>query len=49
MLLALALGTPGETVLLEDGRSPDGVPYWRDPQGTHHVPKRPLDEVLVRV
>ncbi len=49
ILLVLALGKPGETVVLEDGRSPDAVPYWRDPQGTHHVPKRQLEEVLVQV
>ena len=48
ILLVLALGTPGETVVLEDGRSPDDVPYWRDHQGVHHVPKRPLDQVLVQ-
>jgi nitroreductase len=46
ILLVLALGRPAETVVLEDG-SPEPVPYWRDPDGVHHVPKRPLEEVLV--
>lgn len=49
ILLVLALGTPSETVVLEEGRSPDAVPYWRDRQGVHHVPKRPLEEVLVQI
>ena len=49
ILLVLALGTPAETVVLEEGRSPDAVPYWRDRQGVHHVPKRQLEEVLVQI
>ncbi len=49
ILLVLALGSPGETVVLEEGTSPEAVPYWRDHQGVHHVPKRPLDEVLVQM
>lgn len=44
ILLVVALGKPGETVVLEDGR-PDECPYWRDADGVHHVPKRPLAEV----
>ena len=47
VLLVLALGYAKETVVLEDGTRPDERPYWRDPQGTHHVPKRSLNEVLV--
>jgi nitroreductase len=48
ILLVLALGRPAETVILEDGKSPDPVPYWRDSDQAHHVPKRPLDDLLVR-
>ncbi len=48
ILLVLALGRPAETVVLEEGKSPDQVPYWRDSQGVHHVPKRPLEELLVQ-
>jgi nitroreductase len=49
ILLVLALGRPAETVVLEMGKAPDDVPYWRDDQGVHHVPKRSLDEVLVEL
>ena len=49
ILLVLALGKPNETVVLEEGKSPDQVPYWRDSAGVHHVPKRPLEELLVRM
>jgi len=48
ILLVLALGRPKEMVVLEMGRSPDEVPYWRDADGVHHVPKRRLEELLVR-
>ena len=47
ILLVLALGKPGETVQIEEG-SPDERPYWRDQQGVHHVPKRPLSELRVQ-
>lgn len=47
ILLALALGTPAETVVLHDDTTPDERPYWRDEDGTHHVPKRGLKEVLL--
>lgn len=48
ILLVLALGKPAETVVLQTC-PPDGdIRYWRDSQGAHHVPKRPLDEIIVR-
>lgn len=47
IILLLALGRPGETVVLEDGHSPEDRPYWRDAAGVHHVPKLPLTRVLV--
>ena len=49
ILLVLALGRPKEKVVLEMDTSPDEVPYWRDADDVHHVPKRPLDELLVRL
>ena len=48
ILLVLALGRPKEKVVLEMDTSPDQVPYWRDAADVHHVPKRPLDELLVQ-
>lgn len=46
--LVVALGEPDETIVLETMKSPDQIDYWRDADGVHHVPKRPLDEILVR-
>ncbi len=46
ILLILALGKPAEKVILEDIKD-DDVKYWRDSNGRHHVPKRPLDELII--
>ena len=45
--LVLALGKPDEEVVLETIRPGGDVRYWRDDKGVHHVPKRPLDEIIV--
>jgi nitroreductase len=45
--MVVALGKPDETVVLEDGQLPEPRPYWRDAAGVHHVPKRPLSDLLV--
>jgi nitroreductase len=45
--LVIALGKPKETVIVETV-GPDGnIRYWRDDEGRHHVPKRPLDELIL--
>jgi len=48
ILLVVALGVPKESVVLETTAVPHDVAYWRDSAGVHHVPKRPLEEVLIR-
>ncbi|MCU7495491.1 MAG: nitroreductase family protein [Ignavibacteria bacterium] len=47
VLLVIALGRPRETVVLEELPPSGDIYYWRDPQGTHHVPKRSLDEIII--
>ena len=42
----LAFGRPAEKVVLEDMKDGD-FKYWRDNDGVHHVPKRPLDELVL--
>jgi len=47
ILLVLALGKPRETVVIETVNPAGDVGYWRDSEGIHHVPKRPLDDIIV--
>jgi nitroreductase len=47
ILLLLALGKPKETVRIEYVDAGSDIKYWRDEQGVHHVPKRPLNEIIL--
>ncbi|MGB3211037.1 MAG: nitroreductase family protein [Desulforhopalus sp.] len=47
--LVIALGKPRETVLIEECKDDDDIRYWRDENGAHHVPKRPLKSCLVDI
>jgi nitroreductase len=47
-LLILALGKPVENVIIEDIKDAD-VKYWRDKNKNHHVPKRSLNELIVKL
>lgn len=48
ILLVLALGKPKETVVLEEVNSSGDIKYWRDDEGKHHVPKRKLEEIIIK-
>ncbi len=47
ILLVLAMGEGKEKVQLETARPDGDIKYWRDSSGVHHVPKRPLDDIIV--
>ncbi|MGB2965456.1 MAG: nitroreductase family protein [Anaerolineales bacterium] len=47
ILLVLALGKPGERVVIEDINSEGDIQYWRDEYDIHHVPKRSLEELIL--
>jgi nitroreductase len=49
LLLVIALGRPKEEVRIEPMGAEGDVKYWRDAAGVHHVPKRGLAEVMVRM
>ncbi|MFC1826307.1 nitroreductase family protein [Thermodesulfobacteriota bacterium] len=47
ILLVVALGQPVEVVSLDEQESGGDIRYWRDADQVHHVPKRPLQEIIV--
>jgi len=48
ILLILALGRPKEKVVIDEAINGD-IKYWRDKEYVHHVPKRPLDELIINL
>lgn len=47
-LMVIALGVPGETVVMEPlAPGAESTDYWRDDAGVHHIPKRALEDVLL--
>jgi nitroreductase len=47
ILLVLAIGKPKEETVIETVGADGSIYYWRDAEGVHHVPKRPLPEIIV--
>jgi nitroreductase len=48
ILLTIALGKPNETVVLETVGEDGNTSYWRDSETVHHVPKRSLNEIILK-
>lgn len=48
ILMVIALGKPAETVVIDQIDDQDSIQYFRDEHGIHHVPKRVVDDVLLK-
>lgn len=48
ILLILAIGKPVENVIIDRMKDND-VKYWRDSEKNHHVPKRTLDDLIIKL
>jgi nitroreductase len=46
--LVVALGKPAERVVIEDLEPGGDFHYWRDNKGVHHVPKRMVEEIIIK-
>jgi nitroreductase len=46
--LVIALGKPDETIQIENMREEGEIEYWRDEFRVHHVPKRSLQQLIIK-
>ena len=46
--MVIALGPRAEKVVLEPSTTDHGLVYWREPDGSHHVPKLSLSDLLIQ-
>ncbi len=46
IIQVITLGKPAEKVVIEEMQA-GNIKYWRDEKEVHHVPKRPLDELII--
>jgi nitroreductase len=47
ILLTIALGKPKERVVIDTLKPDQDTKYWREKDGTHHVPKRSLEDIIL--
>lgn len=48
LLLVIAIGKSKEVHAIEDIGRDGNIRYWRDAKNVHHVPKRRLDEIIIK-
>jgi nitroreductase len=47
IMLTLAIGKPGEKVVIDEVGADGSIKYWRDKDDVHHVPKRKLEDIVI--
>lgn len=49
VVFVLAIGKPKEEVVIDRIPESGDIRYWRDEKQVHHVPKRTLDEIILKL
>lgn len=47
--LVIALGYPKEEVVIDEIDKEMDIKYWRDDEDVHHVPKRKLEDTIIKI
>ncbi|MBC8213524.1 MAG: nitroreductase family protein [Candidatus Marinimicrobia bacterium] len=47
--LVIAIGKPKETIVIDEIDNEESTKYWREDDGTHHVPKRKLEDIILEL
>ncbi len=49
IIQVIALGKPKEKVVLDEVGKDGDIKYWREKNGVHHVPKRKIDKLILKI